>query len=242
MASTNSVIAPDIKPTVYTSSCLQKTTASKWTDVALITAFAVLLTIGILASTGALNSIGTTNVMYLFYGMYAGAALFLTAEIVKVVVLQCAAKKALIRKKILIQGIVQTCKEVMSDTAKNVKTDAESGNTDAQMLYDESVAIFSYVEKHVKAVLNNKQLLTYSAHYLQEWSEYMQESESMLPEESEKLKKWHENFNQWRAKSEHPTPKIKLTILQELYLEYYTLTFLLKNVTRESLEDLSQLR
>ena len=58
---------------------------SRWTDAALITGCAALLIIGIFASVGVFNFIGTTNAAYLSYGMYAGAALFLIIEIVKVV-------------------------------------------------------------------------------------------------------------------------------------------------------------
>jgi hypothetical protein len=69
-----------------TSSCLQKIMESKWTDVALITGCAALLVIGILASSGVFNFMGTTNAAYLSYGMYVGAALFLIAEIIKLVI------------------------------------------------------------------------------------------------------------------------------------------------------------
>src|ERR1700722_10574323 len=69
-----------------TSSCLHKIMKSKWTDVVLITGFVALLIIGIAASAGAFSAIGTTNAAYLSYGMYAGAALLLVAEIVKRVI------------------------------------------------------------------------------------------------------------------------------------------------------------
>jgi len=67
------------------SSFWDKVIKSKWTDAALITGFVALLIIGIAASTGAFNAIGTTNAAYLSYGMYAGAALLLAAQIAKLV-------------------------------------------------------------------------------------------------------------------------------------------------------------
>lgn len=57
---------------------------TKKTDVALITGCVALLIIGAAASCGAFNFIGTTNAAYLSYGMYAGSAIFLLAEVGKV--------------------------------------------------------------------------------------------------------------------------------------------------------------
>jgi len=69
-----------------TSSSFQRIIESKWSDVALIAGCAALLVIGILASTGIFNLIGTTNAAHLSYGMYAGATLFLLAEIAKIAI------------------------------------------------------------------------------------------------------------------------------------------------------------
>lgn len=71
--------------------CLQKVSESNLTHVVCSGLFLTTLVIGILATTGAFSFINTTNAVYLSYGMYAGAALFLMAEIGNMV-LRCSKK------------------------------------------------------------------------------------------------------------------------------------------------------
>jgi hypothetical protein len=72
-------------------SCTQTIRESKYTDALLVTSFVAFLILGILATTGIFQCLGTTNAAYLSYGMYAGAALFLIAEIIKLAI-NCSKK------------------------------------------------------------------------------------------------------------------------------------------------------
>jgi hypothetical protein len=82
------------------SSCFQTLKGSKITDAVLVTSFVALLIIGVLASTGIFQFMGTANAAYLSYGMYAGAALFIIAEVIKVFVNYSKKKPELIQNAI----------------------------------------------------------------------------------------------------------------------------------------------
>src|SRR5262249_34959221 len=70
-------------------SCFQQVKESKLTDVALITGCVVLSLIAILVSAGVIDFMGAT---YLSYALYATAAIFLLAELIKIAI-KCCNKK-----------------------------------------------------------------------------------------------------------------------------------------------------
>lgn len=71
------------------SSYWTKIQNSKWTDATLLTGAVALLVIGLMASSNVFNAIGTAQATYLSYGMYGGAALLSTLEIIKSVRSSC---------------------------------------------------------------------------------------------------------------------------------------------------------
>lgn len=111
------------------SSCLHRIKDSKWTDVALITGFAAILIIGILSSAGVFNFIGTTHAAYLSYGMYGGAALFLIAEIIKVVLKRSSTPNTT-------RNIVKNAAPLTQEEVHNLKTQAKLCAQNGYRIFD----------------------------------------------------------------------------------------------------------
>jgi hypothetical protein len=67
---------------------VEKVKQSPWTGVALVATAVALLAIAALCSAGVFSFVGVTTAAYITYAMYGGIALFLLAEIVRVVINQ----------------------------------------------------------------------------------------------------------------------------------------------------------
>jgi len=189
-----------------TPPCLQKIKASKWIDVALLTGFAALLIIGILASTGVLNAIGTTQSLNLAYGMYAGAGLFLLAELIKVVVNRCTIQdertlstegfKASNPSNItraLTSAQLKQLKKLVIDEVDFYKQSVRENLQPAMKSYNELVT--NDLEKFVNAVMANKNFLNDPKDYLNNWADIQNNQHA---------------FEEWCKTSEHPQPDIPL--------------------------------
>jgi hypothetical protein len=96
-------------------SCFQKVIDSKWTDLALVIGIVAFALIGVLCTVGVFNFIGTTNALYLSYGAYAGAALLAIAEVIKLVLNYCCAKKEEPKRDPLTPEEISNLENIMSD-------------------------------------------------------------------------------------------------------------------------------
>jgi len=147
-----------------TSLCRQKTAASSWIDVTLIIGFVALLIIGILATAGVLDCIGTTNAVYLSYGMYAGAALFILANIVKVAVNRCSSHQEHASKAALTHKQIERFKKYCAEEKKH--------ELDEYVL-DKSDPINDFLVKkidlQIQAIIKNTIFQNDPVNYLTEW-------------------------------------------------------------------------